>query len=462
MVETVTPAVCGTRKRQLVALALFAVGATTAAATLGAVLGVAGAAIGTGPALAVAAALAVLGALREAGVVRFAIPQSKRQVPDWWRYELPLPVWSAGYGAGLGLGVLTYQPVATFWVACAAAVALGRPLAGAATFALYGLGRAAVLLLPARREADPMAIVERLVRKRRTLLRANAVALGACAVLLAVSPVAGAAVMPLGPGNHMDPSASRSGFAYTKRVGSTVSVVIRRADGEPNVVVSDAESPALDRGYLAYQGDDGLHVIRWRSGHELEALPGALEKPALAWPWLVYRKWHGHAAPRTATFRPPGRPSVLQHDGHERYSMHLRNLVTGGHRVLARGTDGLELGRPSIEAGRVAWHASDVNGSKILVYTISNRTRSRLVSSKIAMHGNPALTRWRILWTRDLAGGTTLLTRRLNGRRSEEVASVARPATQYWFWTTELRTNRAYVTRWNFSRNTSRILLERL
>lgn len=462
MVETVTPAVCGSRRRQLVALALFALGAIAAAAALGAVLGLSGAAIGTGPALVVAAALAVLGALREAGIVRFAIPQSKRQVPDWWRYELPLPVWSAGYGAGLGLGVLTYQPVATFWVACAAAVALGRPVAGAVAFALYGVGRAAVLLLPARRGADPMAIVERLVRRRRTLLRANAVALGACAVLLAASPVAGAEVMQLGAGNHMDPSASRTGFAFTKRVGSGVSVVIRRADGKPDVVVPNAESPALDRGYLAYQGDDGLHVIRWRSGDELDALPGALEKPALAWPWLVYRKWHGHSAPRTATFRPPGRTTGLQHGGHERYSLHLRNLVTGEHRVLARGKDGLELGRPSIEAGRVAWHGSDVNGSKVLVYTISSKSRFRLVSSKIAMHGNPALTKWRILWTRDLADGTTLFTRRLNGRRIEEVASVARPATQYWFWTTELRNDRAYVTRWNFRRNTSRILLERL
>ena len=49
MVETITPAVCGSRKRQLVALVLFALGAVAASAALGAVLGFAGSAIGAGP-----------------------------------------------------------------------------------------------------------------------------------------------------------------------------------------------------------------------------------------------------------------------------------------------------------------------------------------------------------------------------------------------------------------------------
>ena len=144
MVETITPDVCGSRRRQAGALLFFALGALAASACVGAILGLAGSYIGAW-ALPVAALFALVGAAREGGFARVPLPQSRRQVPEPWRFRLPLPAWAAGYGAGLGLGFLTYQPVATFWVACAAAVALGRPLAGALCFVAYGAGRSLLL-----------------------------------------------------------------------------------------------------------------------------------------------------------------------------------------------------------------------------------------------------------------------------------------------------------------------------
>src|SRR5918992_1317510 len=147
MVETFTPAVCGSRARQRAAAALFALAAVATAAVLG-------------------AALALLAAGREAGLLRLPLPQSRRQVPESWRFELPLPVWATGYGAGLGAGFLTYQPVATFWVACAGALALARPLPAALCFALYGAGRAVTLVWPRRRSADAVETVERIVARR--------------------------------------------------------------------------------------------------------------------------------------------------------------------------------------------------------------------------------------------------------------------------------------------------------
>src|SRR5215213_7098193 len=113
MVETFTPAVCGSRSRQRLALALFASAALVASAALGATLGFVGSLVGTRPALIAAAVLALLAALREAGILRVPVPQSRKQVPERWQHELPLPFWSTGYGAGLGLGFLTFQPVAT-------------------------------------------------------------------------------------------------------------------------------------------------------------------------------------------------------------------------------------------------------------------------------------------------------------------------------------------------------------
>src|SRR5215217_1852231 len=183
MVETFTPAVCGSRRRQWLALTGFALGAIGASALIGAVLGAIGAALGTQLSL-VAAGLALAAAAREAGLVSFPLPQLRRQVPERWRFELPLPVWSVGYGAGLGAGFLTFQPVATFWVACAAAVALASPLAAALCFAAFGAGRAVMTAWPRRGHEDATSAVESLVRRRRLLLAANVSVLLVCVARL--------------------------------------------------------------------------------------------------------------------------------------------------------------------------------------------------------------------------------------------------------------------------------------
>jgi hypothetical protein len=438
MVETITPAVCGTRKRQLAALTLFTLAAVASAAGLGALLGLAGGAIGTGPALVAAVALAAAAALREAGVVRFPVPQSRRQVPERWRFELPLPLWSAGYGAGLGLGFLTYQPVATFWVACAAALALGRPLPAAVAFALYGVGRAAVLVLPARRGADATAIVERLAGRRRTLLRANVVALAACACLLAAAPVAGADVMPLGPGSQLDPSMAKSGFAYTQRTGTARRVIVRPAGGGRAEVFADAESPSLYAHLLAYQDGRGIRVVRWRTGAQVARFRGPFSKPALAWPWLVHRRAGEHG----------------------RYTLILRNLEEDTFLRLARSSAGVEIGRPSIAGGRIAWHVSGEHHTRIVVHRVANGARSVPFRSEIALLSNPALTSTRLIWSRDLPSGSTIFRRRIKGGPVREVLSVRRPQSDHWLWTTDLHGRTAFATRWNTQSGIARILRE--
>src|SRR5262245_53081343 len=224
MVETFTPAVCGSRTRQRVAFVLFTIAAILASAALGATPAFVASLIGTRPALIGAAALAFLAALRESGLVRLPVPQSRRQVPERWQYELPLPLWSAGYGAGLGVGFLTFQPVSTFWVACAAALALGRPLLAAACFALYGAGRAFMAAWPRHREESGPAAVEKLVGRAALVRRANAIALGVAVVLLAVAPVAGAAVTSLGRG--FDPAADGKTLARARMDSGTLKVLV--------------------------------------------------------------------------------------------------------------------------------------------------------------------------------------------------------------------------------------------
>jgi hypothetical protein len=429
MVETITSDVCGSRRRQAGALLFFAFGALAASACVGAVLGLAGSRIGAW-ALPVAALFALVGAAREGGFTRLPLPQSRRQVPEPWRFTLPLPAWAAGYGAGLGLGFLTYQPVATFWVACAAAVALGRPLAGAVCFAAYGVGRSLLLFLPLRRGSDATAIVEALAGRRRGVLRVNAVALLACAALL-TAPAAGAELIPLGPGSQFDPSAIGPAFAYTQRDLGVSSVIVLPSAGGA-LQYPEAESPSLDGELLAYQNAAGIRIVRWATGEEVARVDGATSKPALDWPWLAYRR------------EVPGR-TLLE----------LKDLTTGEVRRLGSVPGGDDLGRPSIAAGRVAWHAAGSRGSRILLYEIANGDKQVVMATTIALLSNPSLSSTRILWIKQRQGISSAYVRKLRRTRIRLLARVSSQRTFY--WTTDLYGLTAYVTRWTVAGGVARI-----
>ncbi len=168
MVETITPVVHGgNRSRWALLLATHVAGATLAAAAFGLLLGAVGGLLGApwgaaGP--VVVATLAGLYLAREALGLRVPVPQLRRQVPDWWRTFFPFGPASFLYGVGLGVGFLTYLAHGTLVVVSAAAVASGRPLAGALLLAPFGLARglSAVVALRVRTPEEGSALVERL------------------------------------------------------------------------------------------------------------------------------------------------------------------------------------------------------------------------------------------------------------------------------------------------------------
>lgn len=145
MAETITPAVHGGKRRPyLVASALHVAGATVAAALLGLALGAIGLLVrapweATPVVVAIAAALYFL---REAFALPIPLPDRKRQVPEWWRTFYSPSVAALLYGAGLGVGFLTYLSFGTFAVVMAGAVAAGDPVTGLLLCAPFGLGRA--------------------------------------------------------------------------------------------------------------------------------------------------------------------------------------------------------------------------------------------------------------------------------------------------------------------------------
>ena len=423
MVETVTPAVCGGRHRRRIALALFTVGAIAAAAALGAVLGALGALLDRDTALAVAGALALVAALREAGWLPLPLPGVARQVPERWRREWPLPAWSLAYGAGLGLGFLTHQVVATFWVAAAGALAIGDPLVSALVLAPFGLGRALMVALPARGRRDPAAAVGRLVRRRGVLRPANAVALAVVAGALAATP----AVAQSGASGVYDPAAWDGIVAVTTSAPGGTPAVAVRVPGQAPVRFDGGQSPALDGDLLAYADAAGIRVVNWRTGQEALRIPGApgtLTKPAIDWPLVAYVR----VLPRSQR-------------------LEIVNAATGRSRLYTRTTGATDLGRPALRNGVIAWHVAAGRRSEIRVGRVGRRGYRVLASSVTGLQINPSIARGRILWVEQAGSSSYLHIRRLAGGRVRTLTTLRGPSR--FLWTTALASHTAYATRWN-------------
>ncbi len=195
MVETISPVGYGDRTgRWLMAVALHALGATISAALFGATLGALGSLLRApwgAAGLGVTAMAALAYAAREAAGLPVPVPAARRQVPDWWRSFFSWPVAAMLYGAGLGIGFLTFLTNGGLVVVAMAAVASGRPMIGAALMGAFGLARglSALVAWPVRTNEAGTSLVDRLVASDpRRWRRLNAAAL----VLAAASALAGA------------------------------------------------------------------------------------------------------------------------------------------------------------------------------------------------------------------------------------------------------------------------------
>ncbi len=193
MAETITPVVHGGKRRPYaVASLLHVAGATASAALLGLVLGGLGALLrapwetATPGAVAAAAGLYFV---REAFRVPVPLPDRKRQVPEWWRTFFSPSVAALLYGAGLGVGFLTYLSFGTFVVVAAGAIASGEPIVGVAACTLFGFSRS-VAVVAVTWNAGPGRI-DRLdeVAESAGPRLANVVALGALAATAGVALV---------------------------------------------------------------------------------------------------------------------------------------------------------------------------------------------------------------------------------------------------------------------------------
>jgi hypothetical protein len=202
MAQTITPVVHGGRRaRWLGSVLAHAAGGAASAAVMGAALGGLGGILGapwgrTG--LVALAAVAGAYAARELLGIPIPLPNLRRQVPEWWRTFFSPPVAAFLYGAGLGVGFLTFLSFGTLVAVSAAALVSGSPATGALLVGPFGLARGLSVLVAAK--ATDQERLERLAGRmeRMAVSRApamvNGIALLAVTIVAAVAAVASVAV----------------------------------------------------------------------------------------------------------------------------------------------------------------------------------------------------------------------------------------------------------------------------
>jgi hypothetical protein len=162
-----TPLVEGRRStsRYWVALLAHTVGAVSAGAGLGALLGVLGhALIGARAMTAGTVVVAVVGltlGLGEVGLLRLPVMQAPRQTSKQWRELLGAIGAPLAWGIDLGSGLTTYVPYGAYWLFPLAALARGDVQYGALVLGVFGIARALTVVVASMnaREAAGIPII---------------------------------------------------------------------------------------------------------------------------------------------------------------------------------------------------------------------------------------------------------------------------------------------------------------
>lgn len=430
MAETVAPVVHGVR-RWLVAVAAFAAGSVAAGAAVGWALGWAAAHAGGGGEHGAWAAAAVVAAYagREVGLLRLPVPQLRRQVPQRWREVLPLPATSFLYGAGLGVGFVTYVPVATL-AAVAAAIALADPGAGMVGLGAFGGGRAIVLVLATAGLRDWDTAADRFeraggwLRDRGGVLRtANAGAMATLAGLLAATGVpataAAAIQLDLGSRHVADPSPGPGHvLAWDQVAGGVVHGKLR-----VNGVVHDlpGKTPDVDGTRVVVDTGSEFQILDTHSLAVMRTLPLRGTQPALFDHWLVYR--------RETTRR----------------RLILYNLGTHRSQIIASVKMRSDLGEPDISGPRVVYSVTGHRRSSIRIYRIDKGVTKRVLQTPIWAYSHPSVGGTTVVYVRQGKSGAAVWRLDLRTRRPRRVYRIPH-GTGRALWSTATTGTATYFT----------------
>jgi hypothetical protein len=198
MLDTIGSTLGDTRRWVLLtAVSTFALGAIVGGVVTFGGLALAGTLLGGEATLrdVLAGAIALAAAAADWRGVRIA-PQIRRQVPERWRWVMPLPLACGLYGVLLGLGFTTFVLAFAVWALAAISVALDNVALGVLVGVAFGVGRALpiVWLAPGLRTADGQRRLDRIAVDVRLWLgfrRLGALGLTLCAIAIGTASAFG-------------------------------------------------------------------------------------------------------------------------------------------------------------------------------------------------------------------------------------------------------------------------------
>ena len=171
----------------------------------------------------VAAGIAVVAAAAEARGLRI-VPQIRRQLPESWRWTMPLPAAALLYGVLLGLGFTTFVLSFGVWALAGISLALGNVEAGLVIGAAFGVGRAMPIVVVALQVDGPLGqACLRGMAERPAIYRlfrlGDAATLGLVAAVLVTTTATAQRIEVM---NGADPSVAGKAIAFQKGNGAGV------------------------------------------------------------------------------------------------------------------------------------------------------------------------------------------------------------------------------------------------
>jgi hypothetical protein len=382
MVETIGLSGDGARRRTTIASCVaFVPGAVAGGiATFGllSVLGELVHGVGGQAAYLAAAVIAIAAAVAEARGTRI-VPQIRRQLPEGWRWTMPMPLAAALYGILLGLGFTTFVLSFGVWALAGISLALGDPAAGLVIGAAFGAGRAIPVIIVAPMVDQPLGVrcVE-LMAERPVLYRVfrlgDAVALALVAVALTTTTATAARTeAPSGA----DPSTAGDALAYQRSDRSGVLRVRGQSWGLPG------RDPALGGSYAAViAGGDRIRILNRFSRNPIGSVGAeGVEAVAISKGWLAYLTLtRGRYVLEARRIKHPSNP--------------------GKRRRVATANSPNHIGHPSVDGGRVFYAVSKRSKSAIKRRNLRSGKGGTVIRSRTAALSNPAALGKRLLYVR--------------------------------------------------------------
>ena len=326
-----------------------------------------------------AAVIAVAAAVAEARGMRI-VPQIRRQLPEAWRWTMPLPVAAGLYGILLGLGFTTFVLSFGVWALAGISVALGDPGAGLVIGAAFGIGRVVpvAVVAPVVDTRFGVRCIE-LMAERPAIYRAfrlsDAAALGLVAIALGSAASASAARTEVPSG--ADPSAFGRALAFQ---GSERAAALRAGGRTYDLPGRD---PALGGPFVAViSGGKRIQILSRATRQPL----GAVRAPnaravAISGRWLAYLSVKGSRyLLRARRIEDPGSPGPVK--------------------GIASVSSPAQIGHPSVGAGSVFYAVSKPHRNSIRRHNLKSGKGRTVLRSKAAQLLNPAVQGKHLLYAR--------------------------------------------------------------